>query len=113
MLGADRGREPGGEGQHPRDPAAGQVGRVVPAAHPVGGEPAEDARHEGVARADRVDDLDGDGGFGHRLTAAGVTFEQYPSGAIKTNEKGVAELGDVKGAWFKDPDGNTLAIANP
>jgi catechol 2,3-dioxygenase-like lactoylglutathione lyase family enzyme len=47
------------------------------------------------------------------LASSGVSFEQYDSGEIRTNEKGIAELGDVKGAWFKDPDGNTLAIANP
>lgn len=44
------------------------------------------------------------------LTAAGVTFEQYDVGPIKTNEKGIARLGDALGAWFKDPDGNILAL---
>ena len=44
-----------------------------------------------------------------RLTAAGVTFEQYPSGAIKTNEKGIAHPGPWQ-AWFRDPAGNILSV---
>jgi catechol 2,3-dioxygenase-like lactoylglutathione lyase family enzyme len=42
------------------------------------------------------------------LTASGVTFEQYDE--LKTNEKGIADMGDGTGAWFKDPDGNTLGV---
>jgi catechol 2,3-dioxygenase-like lactoylglutathione lyase family enzyme len=44
-----------------------------------------------------------------RLTKAGVTFEQYPSGAIKTNEKGIAHPGPWQ-AWFRDPAGNILSV---
>jgi len=44
------------------------------------------------------------------LIAAGVAFEQYDAGPIKTDEKGVAQLGDVMAAWFKDPDGNILSV---
>ena len=44
-----------------------------------------------------------------RLTAAGVTFEQYPSGAIKTNAKGIAHPGPWQ-AWFRDPAGNILSV---
>jgi hypothetical protein len=44
------------------------------------------------------------------LTANGVVFEQYHIGPIKTDEKGVAQLGDAKSAWFKDPDGNILSV---
>ncbi len=44
------------------------------------------------------------------MTTAGVKFEHYDSSPIKTNEKGIAELDGVKSAWFKDPDGNILAI---
>src|SRR5919107_1769835 len=40
------------------------------------------------------------------LTANGVTFEHYDTDRLKTNEKGIAELGDELVAWFKDPDGN-------
>ena len=45
------------------------------------------------------------------LSANGVTFEQYDTDPIKTNEKGIAELGDDKIAWFKDPDGNIHGVA--
>ena len=45
------------------------------------------------------------------LTANGVTFEQYGE-PFNTNEKGIATLGDISIAWFKDPDGNTLAVGN-
>jgi catechol 2,3-dioxygenase-like lactoylglutathione lyase family enzyme len=45
------------------------------------------------------------------LTANGVTFEQYGE-PFNTNEKGISRLGDIEVAWFKDPDGNTLAIGN-
>jgi catechol 2,3-dioxygenase-like lactoylglutathione lyase family enzyme len=43
------------------------------------------------------------------LTAGGVTFEQYGE-PFDTDEKGIARLGDQAIAWFKDPDGNILAI---
>jgi catechol 2,3-dioxygenase-like lactoylglutathione lyase family enzyme len=46
------------------------------------------------------------------LASNGVTFEQYDMDEIKTNEKGIAELGGQKVAWFKDPDGNTLAVGS-
>ena len=44
------------------------------------------------------------------LTAKGVTFEQYGE-PINTDAKGVARFGDYASAWFKDPDGNILALA--
>ena len=46
------------------------------------------------------------------LRSRGVEFEQYNLPEIKTNEKGVAvSISDgYKSAWFKDPDGNILAI---
>ena len=44
------------------------------------------------------------------LTANGVTFEHYDSERLKTNAKGIAELGDERVAWFKDPDGNTHGL---
>jgi catechol 2,3-dioxygenase-like lactoylglutathione lyase family enzyme len=45
------------------------------------------------------------------LIAAGVTFEQYDVDPIKTDEKGIARLGEgTASAWFKDPDGNVLAV---
>jgi catechol 2,3-dioxygenase-like lactoylglutathione lyase family enzyme len=48
------------------------------------------------------------------LTKRGVTFEQYDEPGLKTDEKGIATFeGDAKVAYFKDPDGNTLSIAQP
>jgi catechol 2,3-dioxygenase-like lactoylglutathione lyase family enzyme len=43
------------------------------------------------------------------LTANGVTFEQYGE-PFNTDAKGIARLGGLSAAWFKDPDGNILAI---
>jgi catechol 2,3-dioxygenase-like lactoylglutathione lyase family enzyme len=57
-----------------------------------------------------VDDLDQ---VVDDLTASGVTFERYDDAQISTNEKGIAVFGDSKGAWFKDPDGNVLALVQP
>ena len=46
------------------------------------------------------------------LTRKGIVFEQYNLPGIKPNEKGIAISKDEqeKAAWFKDPDGNILAI---
>jgi catechol 2,3-dioxygenase-like lactoylglutathione lyase family enzyme len=44
------------------------------------------------------------------LTSNGVTFEQYDE-PLKTDEKGIATVGEDKVAWFRDLDGNTLAIS--
>ena|SRR5436305_13429386 len=46
------------------------------------------------------------------LSENGVTFEQYDQEGLKTNEKGIAEFEDDKVAWFKDPDGNVLAVGD-
>ena len=43
------------------------------------------------------------------LAGRGVTFEQYGE-PFNTDEKGIARLGDEMVAWFKDPDGNILAV---
>jgi hypothetical protein len=46
------------------------------------------------------------------LTKRGVAFEQYDEPELKTDEKGIATFeGDAKVAYFKDPDGHTLSIA--
>jgi catechol 2,3-dioxygenase-like lactoylglutathione lyase family enzyme len=44
------------------------------------------------------------------LIAKGVVFEQYDMPGLKTDEKGISQMGDMRGAWFKDPDGNILAL---
>ncbi len=43
------------------------------------------------------------------LKSKGVTFEEYDFPGLKT-ENGIAVLGDVKAAWFKDTEGNILSI---
>jgi catechol 2,3-dioxygenase-like lactoylglutathione lyase family enzyme len=43
------------------------------------------------------------------LRKAGVEFEQYEQGPLKTNERGIATPGP-KQAWFKDPAGNILSV---
>lgn len=46
------------------------------------------------------------------LTAKGVVFESYDEGPIITDEKGIATFkGGAKVAYFRDPDGNTLSVA--
>lgn len=40
----------------------------------------------------------------------GVKFEQYDLPGLTTDERGIADLGSAKSAWFKDPEGNVLAI---
>ena len=46
------------------------------------------------------------------LSSRGVTFERYDEGPIITDEKGIATFeGSAKVAYFRDPDGNTLSIA--
>ena len=47
------------------------------------------------------------------LKAKGVVFEEIeiPSMGIKTVD-GIATMGDMKGAWFKDTEGNILGVSN-
>ncbi len=44
------------------------------------------------------------------LSGQGITFEQYDLPGLQTDEHGIAEIQGERGAWFKDPDGNILAI---
>ena len=43
------------------------------------------------------------------LRERGVTFEEYDLPGLRT-EDGIATLGPVRAAWFRDPDGNILAV---
>ena len=43
------------------------------------------------------------------LRDRGVTFEEYDMPGLKT-VNGIAEIQGVKGAWFKDLDGNIIAV---
>ncbi len=49
----------------------------------------------------------------NELKVKGVVFEEIeiPSMGIKTVD-GIATMGDMKGAWFKDTEGNILAVTN-
>jgi catechol 2,3-dioxygenase-like lactoylglutathione lyase family enzyme len=48
------------------------------------------------------------------LTNRGLKFEQYDLPGLKTDERGIAEIEGFQGAWFKDTEGNILAIGeNP
>jgi predicted enzyme related to lactoylglutathione lyase len=53
-----------------------------------------------------VDDLDGEMAD---LRSKGVTFEDYDFPGLKT-ENGVATYDEGRGAWFKDSEGNILAV---
>jgi hypothetical protein len=46
------------------------------------------------------------------MRAKGVSFEEYDMPGLKT-EGGIAEVAGSKGGWFKDPDGNILAVFEP
>ena len=43
------------------------------------------------------------------MRSKGVTFEEYDMPGLKTVD-GIAELGGMRGAWFKDPEGNILSV---
>lgn len=47
----------------------------------------------------------------NELKSKGVAFEQYDMGnGFKTDENGVMTVGLSKTAWFKDSEGNILAL---
>ncbi|MFI1659965.1 VOC family protein [Streptomyces sp. NPDC020472] len=54
----------------------------------------------------KVDDLDGEM---KELRSRGVTFEEYDLPGIKTVD-GVVESDTMRGAWFKDSEGNILCV---
>ena len=47
------------------------------------------------------------------LSARGVAFEDYDFPTLKTIDHVATTPGIGKSAWFKDPDGNTLAVFQP
>jgi catechol 2,3-dioxygenase-like lactoylglutathione lyase family enzyme len=65
---------------------------------------AGQARH--TVAGFRVDDLDA---VVAGLRERGVVFEEYDLPDLKT-EGGIATVAGVRAAWFKDPDGNILAV---
>lgn len=46
------------------------------------------------------------------LRARGVVFEEYDWPGLKTVD-GIAEAGGAKSAWFKDSEGNMVAVVQP
>jgi len=46
------------------------------------------------------------------LKARGVEFEEYVMPGMKT-ENGIATGGGARAAWFRDSEGNTLALVQP
>jgi len=44
------------------------------------------------------------------MRSRGVTFEEYDMPGLKTHE-GIAEMGGERSAWFVDPEGNVIAVA--
>ncbi|HEX8994419.1 MAG TPA: VOC family protein [Ktedonobacterales bacterium] len=47
------------------------------------------------------------------LEARGVVFEEYDFPMLKTVDHVATTAGIGKSAWFKDPDGNTIALFQP
>jgi predicted enzyme related to lactoylglutathione lyase len=47
------------------------------------------------------------------LAANGVEFEEYDTATFKTVNHIVTSAGIGRSAWFKDPDGNTIALFQP
>ncbi len=45
------------------------------------------------------------------LKAKGVVFEEYDTPGLKTVNS-IFTMGEMKGAWFKDTEGNILAVSN-
>lgn len=70
-------------------------------------------KKEGGTKADHtvagwlVEDVEG---TVEDLREKGIVFEQYDVPGLKTDERGIAELGGVQVAWFKDTEGNILSI---
>jgi predicted enzyme related to lactoylglutathione lyase len=54
----------------------------------------------------RTDNLEKDM---REMRSKGVVFEEYDMPGLKTDH-GVATIGDFKGAWFKDSEGNIVAL---
>jgi catechol 2,3-dioxygenase-like lactoylglutathione lyase family enzyme len=71
------------------------------------------SQYAGTNKATAVTWVVGDdvGGIVQQLKAKGITFEHYDMPGI-TRDGDVHIAGDMKVAWFKDPDGNILNIIN-
>ena len=47
------------------------------------------------------------------LAANGIEFDEYDTATFKTINHVVTSPGIGRSAWFKDPDGNTIAVFQP
>jgi len=47
------------------------------------------------------------------LAENGIEFDEYDTGTFKTIDHIVTSPGIGRSAWFKDPDGNTIAVFQP
>ena len=65
--------------------------------------------NKATAAAWSVSDVEG---AVEELKKKGVTFEQYDDIPGVEREGNIHTMGDLKAAWFKDPDGNILNIVN-
>ncbi len=65
--------------------------------------------NKATAAAWNVKDVEG---AVEELKAKGISFEHYPDLPGVTVEGDVHVMGELKAAWFKDPDGNILNIVN-
>lgn len=65
--------------------------------------------NKATAAAWNIQDVEG---AVEELKAKGVTFEHYDSIPGATLQGDIHVMGDLKAAWFKDPDGNILNIVN-
>lgn len=65
--------------------------------------------NQATAAAWQVDDVDA---AVNELKGKGVTFEQYDNIPDATREGDVHVMGDLRAAWFKDPDGNILSVGD-
>jgi catechol 2,3-dioxygenase-like lactoylglutathione lyase family enzyme len=63
--------------------------------------------NQATAASFLVDDLES---TVKELRDLGVTFEEYDMPGLKTVD-GIADIEGERGAWFKDPDGNIIAVA--
>jgi catechol 2,3-dioxygenase-like lactoylglutathione lyase family enzyme len=48
-----------------------------------------------------------------KLAARGIDFDEYDTDTFKTINHVVTTAGIGRSAWFKDPDGNTIALFQP
>jgi catechol 2,3-dioxygenase-like lactoylglutathione lyase family enzyme len=60
----------------------------------------------GTVAGFRIDDLDT---VAAGLRDHGVVFEEYDLPDLKT-DNGIAQIGDLRAAWARDPDGNIIAF---